>query len=525
MLASPASHEKIIQLRALVVKRLMLDPAIRSKGAPVWNRLAGTVQPRRERVFRYAIAAVAVALAFAARFLLAPVLKDQVPYLFFLPAVLLTAGVGGFGPGILATGLSVPLVFFFIASYGEVDLPELVSGAAFALIGLAAAWMGERLLQARRRASTREAHLQSIIDTVPEATVVIDEQGIIQSFSATAERMFGYGAAEAIGNNVTLLMPSPYREEHHGYLKRYIKTGERRIIGVGRVVVGRRKDGSTFPIELAVGEMRSENQRFFTGFIRDLTERQKTDVRLQELQSELVHVSRLTAMGEMASAIAHELNQPLSAIANYLKGSRRLLEHSTDERSAVLREAMESAAGQALRAGQIIRRLRDFVGRGETERRVESIARIIQEASALALVGAKERGVRVTFDLDPHVDLILVDKVQVQQVLVNLIRNAIEAMEESSRRELTIRTEPAEDMTIAVQVGDTGCGISAEMATRLFEPFATTKPRGMGVGLSISRTIVEAHGGQIEAKPRPGGGTTFRFTLPAVRKEEFTDAR
>ena len=203
-----------------------------------------------------------------------------------------------------------------------------------------------------RQAVAREAHLTSILDTVPDAMVVIDERGIIQSFSSAAERLFGYAAAEIVGTNVKLLMPSPYRENHDGYLERYLRTGERRIIGIGRVVVGERKDGSTFPMELAVGEMRSSNQRFFTGFIRDLTERQQTEARLQELQSELVHISRLTAMGEMASALAHELNQPLSAIANYMKGSRRLLENSTDDRSALLRDAMDKAAEQALRAGR-----------------------------------------------------------------------------------------------------------------------------------------------------------------------------
>src|SRR5262249_25116493 len=152
----------------------------------------------------------------------------------------------------------------------------------------------------------------------------------------------------------------------------------RRIIGVGRVVVGERKDGSTFPIELAVGEMRSSDRRFFTGFIRDLTEHQKTEARLQELQSELVQISRLTAMGEMASTLAHELNQPLAAITNYLRGSRRLLDQPEGDRTRV-RDAVEKAADQALRAGQIIRRLRDFVARGESEPRVESLNKIIEE--------------------------------------------------------------------------------------------------------------------------------------------------
>jgi two-component system sensor kinase FixL len=373
-------------------------------------------------------------------------------------------------------------------------------------------------------ALAREAHLKSILDTVPDAMIVIDERGIMQSFSSAAERLFGYTAPDVLGKNIKILMPSPYRENHDGYLERYLRTGERRIIGIGRLVVGERKDGSTFPMELSVGEMRSSNQRFFTGFIRDLTERQQTEDRLQELQSELVHISRLTAMGEMASALAHELNQPLSAIANYMKGSRRLLEDSTDERSATLRDAMDKAAEQALRAGEIIRRLRDFVARGESERRVESVNKLIEEASALALVGAKDLGVRVRFQFDPAVNLVLADKVQIQQVLLNLIRNAIEAMQESPKRELVVSTATADDDMIAISVADTGDGIAPEITAQLFQPFVTTKRHGMGVGLSISRTIVEAHGGQIGLEPNPAGGTTFRFTLRAVTKEEFGDA-
>src|SRR5512135_263861 len=231
----------------------------------------------------------------------------------------------------------------------------------------------------------------------------------MQSFSSAAERLFGYRAVDAIGQNVKILMPSPYREGHDGYMQRYMNTGERRIIGIGRVVVGQRKDGSTFPMELAVGEMKSGDQRYFTGFIRDLTERQQTEARLQELQTELVHVSRLTAMGEMASALAHELNQPLSAIANYLRGSRRLLDKGDPADMPRLTEALDKAAGQALRAGDVIHRLRDFVGRGETDRQVESLAKLVEEASALALVGAKELGVRVMMQFDPKSDQVLAD--------------------------------------------------------------------------------------------------------------------
>ena len=233
-------------------------------------------------------------------------------------------------------------------------------------------------------------------------------------------------------------------------------------------------------MELSVGEMRSGNQRFFTGFIRDLTERQQTEARLQELQSELVHISRLTAMGEMASALAHEINQPLSAIANYMKGSRRLLEGSTDEQSATLRDVMGKAADQALRAGQIIRRLRDFVARGESERRVESVTKLVEEASALALVGAKDQGVRVKFSFDPTVDLVLTDKVQIQQVLLNLMRNAIEAMEGCTKRELTVSTAPASDDMISINVTDTGTGIAPEVMSQLFQPFFYDKANRHG---------------------------------------------
>jgi two-component system sensor kinase FixL len=377
--------------------------------------------------------------------------------------------------------------------------------------------------RARDELAAREAHLQSILDTVPDAMIVIDEHGVVQSFSKAAERMFGYGAGEIIGQNVRKLMPAPYRENHDSYLEHYRRTGERRIIGVGRVVVGERKDGSTFPIELSVGEVRSSNRRFFTGFIRDLTERQRTEARLQELQSELVHISRLTAMGEMASALAHELNQPLSAIANYVKGSRRLLEGHDDRASAQVREALDSAAAQAVRAGDIIRKLRDFLARGESERQPEDLRKLVEEASALALVGARELDVRVRYEFDPAAPRVMADRVQIQQVLVNLVRNALDAMADSPRRELTIATRALPDGMVEVSVADTGPGISARIADQLFQPFVTTKRNGMGVGLSISRTIVDAHGGRIEAGPSAGGGTVFSFTLEAAAPASFPE--
>jgi two-component system sensor kinase FixL len=491
----------------------------------------GRSSAARQAFRHYGYAVAAIGLAFAIRAALTPILHDRMPFLFFTPAILIAAAAGRFIHGVLATGLGLLLGSFFMSNFPPTSPADIVRVAAFTAIGLGMAWGGAQLRRTREQAAAstqdalaREAHLKSILDTVPDAMVVIDERGVMHSFSSAAERLFGYSASEVLGKNVKMLMPSPYRENHDAYIERYLATGERRIIGIGRVVVGERKGGSTFPMELAVGEMRSSNQRFFTGFIRDLTESQKTEARLQELQAEIVHISRLTAMGEMASALAHELNQPLSAIATYMKGMRRLLEDGSDERSAMLRDTMEKAAEQAVRAGQIIHRLRDFLARGDSERRVESVNKLVEEASALALVGAKDRGVRVRFQFDPAVDLVLADKVQIQQVLLNLIRNAIEAMEGCDRRELVVSAGPAGNGMVAISVADTGTGIAPDMAGQLFQPFVTTKPHGTGVGLSISRTIVEAHGGEIEARPNPTGGTTFRFTLHAVIQEEAGDA-
>ncbi len=468
--------------------------------------------PSRPLVRTYGL----VVLACAAMSLLVVLVRLAAPSvpaaLLFVPLVCGAAVHMGLWPALAATILSI-----FAAQLIEPgQAPTLV---VFALMSVCVALIGDWVFRSRRvednasRAlAEREAHLLSIYDTAPDALIVIDEKGIVQSYSAAAERMFGWTASETLGRNVKMLMPQPFRTQHDGYLGRYLDTGERRIIGIGRIVVGERKDGSTFPMELAVGEVRSEHGRVFTGFVRDLTERQATETRLQELQSELVHMSRLGAMGEMASSLAHELNQPLSAIANYLSGARRLLERAgvNEPRAG---DALEKAADQALRAGEIIRRLREFLSRGEGERRVENLPKLVQEACALALVGAKEHGVRVRYALERDTEMVLVDRVQVQQVILNLVRNAIEAMSDQTRRELSITTEAVEDGMAMVSVADTGPGVDPVAAAKLFQPFVTTKASGMGVGLSISRTIVEAHGGRIWTEPNPDGGAIFRFTL------------
>jgi len=359
----------------------------------------------------------------------------------------------------------------------------------------------------------REAHLRSILETIPDAMIVIDERGLILSFSAAAERMFGYTEAELLGENVSVLMPSPDRERHDGYMERYYATGERRIIGIGRVTTARHRDGVSFPIDLHIGEAWIDGKRVFTGFIRDLTERQQTELRVHDLQTELAHVSRVTAMGTLATSIAHELNQPLTAIANYVETSRELLDNPDAETLEIVREALAECATQSVRAGQIVRRLRDFISRGESERRIESLARVVNEASALALVGAGERGVEVEVKLDASADQVLVDRIQIQQVLLNLIRNAIEAMTESPVRRLRLTSRRLPEGLVEVTIEDSGPGLAPEVAAHLFEPFVSTKAKGMGLGLSICHTIVHGHGGRIWADASKLGGTAFHFTL------------
>lgn len=398
---------------------------------------------------------------------------------------------------------------------GEDGAPRHLSGIVFDI---------DDQKQLEEALRTRESHFRSILDTIPDAMIVIDGHGIMQFFSSAAERQFGYTEREAIGQNVSMLMPSPDSIRHDSYLARYRATAERHIIGIGRIVTGKRKDGTTFPMHLSIGETQSGGEPYFTGFVRDLTEYQQTQARLQELQSELVHVSRLSAMGEMASALAHELNQPLAAISNYMKGSRRLLAEMSNPTLSKIETALDRAAEQAIRAGQIIRRLRDFVSRGESEKRVESLSKLIEEAGALGLTGAREQGVSLHFNLDPDHDQVLVDRVQIQQVLVNLFRNALEAMAASPERKLVVNNAESGDDMIEIAVSDTGHGIGDSHRSSLFQTFFTTKETGMGVGLSISRTIVEAHGGRMWAESNPSGGATFRFTLPAAKNEGLTDA-
>ncbi|HUH50396.1 MAG TPA: PAS domain S-box protein, partial [Mycoplana sp.] len=368
--------------------------------SPFESRSLSALPRRLDRKTALALAIAAVAIAFIWRIVLQDVLVERAVFALFAPAILVAAVVGGTGYGLVALALSLVSTFYLRDLKVGLGTEALELGIV-AVAGLTIAWIGGTIHRARREIiaarhalDQQAAHLRMILDTVPDATVVIGRDALIVSFNAAAVRQFGYEEAEVIGHNVNVLMPEPYRSGHDGYIERYLETGEKRIIGIDRVVVGRRKDGSTFPMKLTVGKLESGDSLFFTGFIRDLTERQRSAAQIEEIQGELARLARLNELGEMASTLAHELNQPLSAIANYAQGCTRLLRDMDDAVSTRMGAALDEISRQSLRAGQIIRHLREFVMRGETEKSPEDVRRLVEEAGALALVGSREHGVR-----------------------------------------------------------------------------------------------------------------------------------
>lgn len=363
--------------------------------------------------------------------------------------------------------------------------------------------------------------LTLVIETAPDGIVIIDADARIKSFSPAAERLFGFREDEVLDKNVSILMPFPYERAHDGYMKRYMETGERRIIGIGREVSGRRKDGSVFPVELAVGEVTIGGVRLFTGFLRDISQRRTAEKRITELQNELVHVARFSALGELASALAHELNQPLTAIANYAQAARQLCAKSADVNAGRATELMTKAVDQAQRAGQVIRRLRQFVKHHDVERRWEDAADATREAVQIAAIGTQTKRITIAVESPPNLPLVFIDRIQIQQVITNLVRNAVDALSQwPGERTVQVGLKVAEGDRLWVTVEDNGPGLAPQVSGRLFEPFTTTKADGVGIGLAVSRTIIEAHDGRIWGENRPGGGAVFGFSLPLGAREE-----
>ena len=360
-----------------------------------------------------------------------------------------------------------------------------------------------------------EDKLRRVVDAALDGMVVIDSSGTVLLYNAACERLFGYSADEVLGNNVNLLMTPRDRRNHDTYIRNYLRTGEARVIGKGRDVTGRRKDGTTVPLRLSVGELRdAADSTLFIGTLHDLTETLRTRARIEELQSELMQVARASAVGEMGSALAHELTQPLSAVVGFVEASAALIDQGGGEMPAKAREYMDQAVAQSLRAGAVIRLLREFTGRGDTERSVRDINVVVEETCRLATLGKAADGIDLELELAAELPTVLIDHVQIQQVVLNLVRNSIDALSDTGSPAITVETVHGRD-AVEVVVSDNGPGLSPEVRERVFEPFVSTKPEGIGIGLSICRTIVEAHGGSISVDgTKCECGTTFRFSVP-----------
>ena len=367
----------------------------------------------------------------------------------------------------------------------------------------------------RRRQRMSAAALEALLDAAVDAIVLIDESGAIVSANAAAEAMFGYPAAELVDQPVQMLMPEPYRSAHPGYVQHYRETGEKRIIGTGREAFAMHSSGRVFPVWLSVGEARAGATRRFVGIIRDLSEQRAAEEERRALEARLAHVGRFSLMGEMAAGIAHEINQPLSAIVTYSQAARRLLESKRLDPGA-LTQAYSGISDQAHRAAQVIENLRNFIRKRDVEKIKLDLNAVVTDAMSLVLADTNRAGIPVSTSFAADLPKVEANAVQLQQVLLNLTHNAVDAMQAPAQRArgIEIRTYSPTEAEVCFEVRDHGSGVPAQLRDGIFHPFVTTKPEGLGVGLAISRTIVSSHGGVLTYNDNPAGGAVFTVSLP-----------
>jgi two-component system sensor kinase FixL len=372
------------------------------------------------------------------------------------------------------------------------------------------------------------------MDAAVEAIILIDRNGVISGFNRSAERLFGYTAAEAMGQNVRVLMPEPMRSAHDSYLERYAETHIPHIIGVGREIDALRKDGSLFPAFLSVGEVRGEGPHRYVGIIRDITierqaritlqaERDRAEAREAEsqaarlLQDRLTDVARMATLGEMAAGLAHELNQPLSAIATYARACDRFLTAAQPDLEETLSSVREIAQ-EAMRAGDIIRRLRQVMSNRASEQVPTDLSALVEDVTVLLEADARVNRTQIAFELARGLPQVRADHAQLQQMILSLVHNAIDALATPavSDRRVIVRTALYRQSHVELSVSDNGPGVDPEIGDRLFTPFVTTKRQGTGLGLSISHTIARAHNGAIGYRPVEPTGACFYVRLPII---------
>jgi len=385
--------------------------------------------------------------------------------------------------------------------------------------------MGEADLHANASSSVSAARLESVLDTAVDAILVINEKAQILVFNKACEKLFGYAPQETLGRNVRMIMPADYAAAHDGYMDNYMRSGHRKIIGIGREVRARHRDGTEFPVELSVGETETPEGRQFIGIIRDLRPRKEQERRVNELQADLVHMARVSAMDEMGAALAHELNQPLTAIMLYLQAARRALARSAGGDAPppdVFVQVLDKAVHEAERAGGIISRMRQFVEKREPQRRSVDLNAVVEEAVELTLLGLRTEA-RMERAFAQGLPTAVVDPIQIQQIVVNLLRNAFEALK--GRPDGLVRASTSrQGDTFVIAVEDNGPGLPASVVPTLFRAFSSSKRSGMGLGLSISRTIAQNHAGDLTVDPGGNGrGARFELRLPVVDGDDPGD--
>lgn len=361
-----------------------------------------------------------------------------------------------------------------------------------------------------------KTELSAVLDTMVDGVIIISGKGLIEGYNPACEEIFGHSKTDVIGENVKLLMPEPYHSEHDDYIENYKLSGDAKIIGIGREVKGRRKDGSVFPMYLSVGELPRTSARAFVGIIRDLTSESEQQKKYDKLQLDHFHLSRVAAMDQMGAAIAHELNQPLSAVMNYLEAGSAILEQGKAGSEKILKDIMSKSAVQARRASKILSNLRRFIETGDVEKSIHDISEVIATAIDLIRPRFNNDSVELQVKIPNNLPQVLISGLQIQQVLVNLLRNAAEALADVEKKDLWVTAELDKTGFVKVGVIDTGLGMTDDQFKRLYEPFATNKAGGLGVGLSISQSIIANHDGRLWAERNAPKGTKFYFTVPAV---------
>jgi two-component system sensor kinase FixL len=366
-----------------------------------------------------------------------------------------------------------------------------------------------------RKSNQTNSAFDALLDAAVDGIIIIDAQGIVRRFNRAAENMFGYPESEISGSNVSRLMPEPHRSRHGGYLEHYYSTGEASIIGSGREVAGVKKNGETFPMFLSVGEIKGGAEKRFVGIVRDMSDVQAGREQVRQLEEQLLHADRLVILGELTAGIAHEINQPLTAIAAYADAGKKMVSRGPGASGTEINTICERISEQSRRAASVVQRLRKLVRSGAVSKARHNINQIISNTLLLFEFEIKKSNIELLFFPDESLDELYVDEIHIQQIMVNLVKNSIDAISESETSSGSIEIRVSSDSgQVLITVTDNGPGIPAKYRDRLFESFFTTKPKGVGLGLSICKTIAAAHGGNLKYEQREQGGSRFALSLP-----------